>query len=104
MNKTVRARIDKDYLRKIVAEELKSLREAVDHEGIRGVVNASSKMLKAVESFEKDANAAMTNALTPGLEQIKATLESMIANPGTYVDRPAAASQTIRLRQVADDS
>jgi hypothetical protein len=103
MTKTVRAKIDETYLRRLVTEELQALHEAVDHEGVRGVVNGASKMLKAVEAFEKDANGAMTNALTPGLEQLKATLESMIANPGTFVDRPVASAQTIKLRQVSDE-
>lgn len=103
MAKTVRVKINKEYLRSLVTEELQSLHEAVDHEGIRGVVNGASKMLKALEAFEKDANVAMINALTPGLPQMKATLESMIANPGSYVDRPSAASRTIKLRQVPDE-
>lgn len=103
MTKTVRAKIDEAWLRKLVIEELQSLHEEVDHEGVRTVVNAASKMLKAVAAFEKDANIAMTNSLTPGLEHLKASLEGMIANPGSYVDKPAIATRTIKLRQVSDE-
>jgi hypothetical protein len=100
---TVRAKIDEAWLRKLIAEELRSLDETMDHEGIRGVVNTASKLLKAVEAFEKDANASMTNAVTPALSGLKSTLESMVTNAGGYVDRPTAAAQTIKLRQVDND-
>jgi len=103
MTKTVRAKIDQVWLRKLVNEELQSLSEQVDHEGVRTVVNAAGKMLKALEAFEKDTNVAMSNALTPGMNELKTVLESMIANPGSYVDRPSAAQQTIKLRQVSDE-
>lgn len=103
MTRTVRVKIDEARLRKLIIEELQSLHEAVDHEGIRSVVNAASKMLKAVEAFEKDSNVAMTNSMTPGLGQLKTTLESMIANPGSYVDKPKPAAKTIKLRRQAED-
>lgn len=101
MMKTVRAKIDPDWLKKLVVEEIKSLREQVDHEGVRAVVNAASKMLKAVEVFEKDSNIAMTNSLTPGLGQLKSQLEDIIDNPGSYIDKPGA--KTIKLRRIADE-
>lgn len=102
--KTAKVQISEEHLRKLVAEELRALqREQVDHEGVKTVVTAASKMLKAAGAFKESANVAMTNALTPGLDQIIETLEAMVNNPASYVDVPKVEPRRIKLRQVDDD-
>jgi|SRR5690606_12782961 len=96
-------------LREIIKEEMNAMRtraikEDVDHEGVRTVVNAASKLLKAVAAFEEDANGAMTNAVTPHLSTIKSTLEAMVSTPASYVDTHPKEPKIVKLRKVKDDS
>lgn len=98
MAKSIRVRINKTQLKHLVKSELQSLQEArVDHEGISSVVTVSSKLLKALEVFEKSATPAMINALTPSLPRIKDQLDSIINNPVSYLNQPA--KKIIQLRQ-----
>lgn len=90
-------------LRQIVREEFKALRESVDHEGVKTVVTAASKLLKVAEAFKADATLAMTNAVTPGLDQLISTLEDMVSNPASYVDKPKVEPRRIKLRAVKDE-
>lgn len=102
--KTAKIRISKERLRQLVAEELRMLHnEQVDHEGVKTVVTSSSKLLKAAEAFKKDATAAMTNALTPALDQLISVLEDMVSNPSSYVDKPKVGPRRIKLRRVDSD-
>src|SRR5258708_159142 len=92
-----------ERLRKIVIEELdadRSIREQVDHEGVRTVVNAASKLFKAIESFKSDANNSMTSSVTPGLDDVFRTLEDMLNSPASYVDKPAPMPQRVTLKPV----
>lgn len=77
-------------VRKIVREEiLRSLREAVDHEGITSVVSSASKLLKAIAEFQEDAAPAAVNAISPAINDVVSRLEDMVSNPGGYVERPS---------------
>lgn len=90
-------------LRQIIIEELQALHvEAVDHEGVKIVVNGASKLLKAIEAFKNDANIAMTNAVTPNIDEVAAVLESMISTPASYVDQKAVEPKVVKLRKVDD--
>lgn len=86
-------------LKKIIAEEMaRAISEEVDHASIRDVVNVASKLLAAVEAFEKGANGSMKSAVTPHLDKIEVTLEDMVSTPGSYVDKKKTAPQHVSLK------
>lgn len=105
--KTAKVTISKQRLKEIIAEEVSRFRiqnEAVDHEGVKVVVNSASKLLKAATDFKENANATMTNAVTPGLDSMINTLEEMISNPSSYTDKKHIEPKRIKLRQVKEEN
>lgn len=79
-------KITESKFRQIVAEELNALKEDVDHEGVKKVVTAASKLLKACSAFnEGEPTAQMVNAVTPHLGSLIKVLEAMINTPASYV-------------------
>lgn len=78
-------KITETKLRQIINEELEALKEDVDHEGVKKVVNAASKLLKACAAFKEDPTPPMTNAVTPHLDSLIKVLEAMINTPASYV-------------------
>jgi hypothetical protein len=92
--------ITKQKLQAIIREELSTFNENVDHAGIRDIVNHSSKLLAAVESFREAAAPAVVNAVTPGLDQLAATLEDMVSNPGSYVMKVKSEPVVRKFKQV----
>jgi len=103
MKKLVNVRLSEKRLREIVTEELSVLREKLDHEAVRLIVTESSKLLKAVEQFKETANVTMTNSVQPHLDELSSTLERMIANPGTYVDKPKPVVKKVTFQPVKTD-
>lgn len=97
-----RNRIDSVTLRKIVKEELKQLREAVDHAAIRDVVTAASKLLESISDFKEAAPASAINSVTPHLSELEKVLEDMVSTPGSYVPRVKQEPKTVSLRAVKD--
>jgi hypothetical protein len=91
-------KITLDELRKIVSEELGSLSEGqLDHAGARTVVNSASKLLKALDDFEVDeAPTALRSAVTPHIAALRRSLEDMVQNPVSYVDRPGPKVITVK--------
>lgn len=76
-------------LRKLIAEELSAMNEAVDHVSISKIVKSASSLLKAVEQFEAASpSAAVMAGLGGSIEKMKKTLEDMLSNPSSYVDKP----------------
>lgn len=96
------AKITNARLREIIKEELakQQIDEAVDHAGIKDVVNAASKLLGAVQSFKEKASAHAINAVTPGLGELEKTLENMVSNPSSYVVVPKKEPKKVSLRAV----
>lgn len=84
-------------LRKIVKEELGLVREEVDHASVRSVVNAASSLLKALDDFQTDEpTAAMMSGVGPVISSLRKSLEDMIQNPVSYVDKPGPTVHTIK--------
>jgi hypothetical protein len=92
--------ININQVRKIIAEEVKSLHERVDHEGIRDVVTGASKLLAAVEAFKSSAPGTAINAVTPCIDELEKVLEDMVSSPGSYVAKQKAAPQKVTLKAV----
>lgn len=63
------------------------LNESIDHDAVKNIVTAASKLLSAVEAFRDSANGSMTSSVVPQLDQLQGALENMVENPGSYVDR-----------------
>lgn len=96
-------KITKSELRRIIVEELSTLNEGVDHEGVKHVVTTSSKLLKALEAFKSgEPTVAQTNAMTPHLDTLIGLLEAMVQNPSSYVTVVRPPPRTVKLRAVQD--
>lgn len=74
-------------IRKIVSDEIKMLQEKLDHEGIRTIIDSSSKLLAALDKFEEDASSPMINSSGSTIRKLRASLEHIVNNPQTYLDR-----------------
>ena len=95
-------KISERKLRQIISEELKLLKEDVDHEGVKRVVNGASKLLKACKAFKEDPTPAMTNATTPTLDNLIQVLEQMLSNPVSYtVQVRPKVKKVVKLRSKA---
>lgn len=111
MSKTVEIKITEKRLREIVAEELarkngqktKVVTEAIDAEGVKIVINASSKLHKALQAFKEDANTALENALGVDVDKVLSTLEHIIQNPASYTDKAKIEPKRVKLRAVKED-
>lgn len=96
-----------DRLRIIVKEEIgriAGLSEAVDHAGIRDVVNGASKLLAAVEAFKGTAPPSAINAVTPHIDELERVLEDMVSTPGSYVAKPKVEPKKVSLKAVKGES
>jgi len=91
-------------LRRIVKEELTSLKEQVDHTSIRDVVTKASELLAAVEEFKAEAAAPVINATTPHLDELERVLEDMVSTPGSYVSKPKVEPKIVSLRAVKSEA
>lgn len=90
-------------LRRIVSEELKAMKEAVDHNAIKDVVTAASKLLAAVEGFKDAAPSSAINAVTPHISELSKVLEDMVSTPGSYVPKTKVEPKKVSLRAVKDE-
>lgn len=91
-----------DILRKIIKEELEMMNEEVDHVSIRNVVNAASHLLKAIDSFEKSkATSQMISGTSNYLQKLRVSLEDMISNPTSYLEKNQ--SKVVTLRKVSKE-
>ena len=102
MTKTVNLSIKEKWLRTLVMQELQTISEDIDHESVKDIVSAASKMLKAISAFNDTANEPMKESLQPYLEQVGSLLEGMIETPGGYVPRQRIEPKTIKLRRQED--
>jgi len=93
-------KININDLRKMIKEEIYSINEAVDHAGIRDVVNGASKLLAAVEAFKSTAPHSAINAVTPHINQLEKTLEDMVSAPGSYVPKQKIEPKKVSLKAV----
>jgi hypothetical protein len=94
------SKININDLRKIINEEISNLNEAVDHAGIRDIVNGASKLLAAVEAFKKTAPHSAINAVTPHITELEKTLEDMVSTPGSYVPKQKIEPKKVSLKAV----
>lgn len=85
-------------LRKIISEEVKILREGDKEDQAASMATASSKLLKAIESFKSAASAkAKSNidgngmSLEKHLQEAEKMLKRIVASPLQHVDGPKAA-------------
>ena len=90
-------KISLEELRKIVKEEIELLDEELDHVSVKTVVNSASNLLKALDSFRaSESTAAMSTGISPHIESLRKSLEDMIQNPVSYVDRPPPKVLTVK--------
>lgn len=103
--KTARIRINEGTLRKIVSEELSFFQnEAIDHEGIKTVVNSASKLLKTAEEFKEKSTPQMISSLSPHLDRMIQSLTDMVSNPSSYIKKPKPQQKRIKFRRVNNEA
>lgn len=86
-----------EELRKIVKEELELVQEELDHTSVKSVVNSASNLLKAIDKFHQaEPTSAMTTGVSTILSSLRKSLEDMIQNPTSYVDRPPPKVLTVK--------
>lgn len=84
-------KILKKQLIHIIREEL--LKEQVDHEGVRDVVNSASKLMSALNVFMGNAPETVLKPTHKYIKKINSLLEDMINNPSSYVMPKAPENQ-----------
>jgi hypothetical protein len=90
-------KISLEELRNIVKEELELVQEDLDHQSVKGIVNSASSLLHAIDKFHKsEPSAAMQTGVSTLLTSLRKSLEDMIQNPTSYVDRPPPTVLTIK--------
>ena len=89
-------------LRRIINEELTTLKEQVDHAAIKDVIVGAQKLLAAVEAFKKAAPPSAINACTPHIDSLEKVLEDMLSTPGSYVPKPKVEPKKVSLKPVKD--
>jgi len=86
-----------ERLKEIIAEEVRTVNEQVDHKTINSIVGVASKLLAAVESFKEKAPPAAINACTPHLGELEKVLENMLSTPASYVPRVKKEPKVVSL-------
>jgi hypothetical protein len=90
-------KISLEELRKVVREELELIQENLDHQSIKSVVNSASSLLHAIDKFNaSEPTAAQMTGVNTLLSSLRKSLEDMIQNPTSYVDRPSPKVLTIK--------
>jgi DNA anti-recombination protein RmuC len=91
-------------IKDIINEELaKVLLEEVDHNSIKEVVTAASKLLSSVEGFKKTAPQACLDAVGQSLDQMQKSLEDMLSNPSSYIPKKPTMKK-VSLKAVSSES
>jgi hypothetical protein len=98
--KKVTHSISIDDVRNIVQSELKSIKETVDHNAVKDIVTAASKLLSAVEGFSASATPAAVNAVTPHLSSLQQILEDMVNSPSSYVQKQKKEPKVVSLKPI----
>jgi hypothetical protein len=85
-------------LRKIIAEELKLLREGEAEETAAKMANDASKLLKAIETFKSSATAKAKADMGKHLDEVEKMLKRIVASPMQSVDviKPDAKKVTLK--------
>lgn len=96
-------KISKQRLQKIIAEELKTLKEdvssgPVDHMAIKDVVAKAADLITAIAEFKEEATPAMLNAMTPHINNVEKALQNMVSTPGSYVTVAKKEPKKVSLR------
>lgn len=86
-----------ETLKRLIAEELHTIDEQVDHKSIHDIVAVASKLLAAVEAFKEKSPPAAINACTPHLSELERVLENMLSTPGSYVPKVKKEPKVVSL-------
>lgn len=90
-------KISLEELRKVVREELELVQEDLDHQSVKSVVNSASSLLHAIDKFNaSEPTAAQMTGVNTLLSSLRKSLEDMIQNPTSYVDRPPPKVLTVK--------
>lgn len=92
------AKIDINTLRKIILEEVKSLREGTEEDSAASLGMAASKLLKALEAFKESATDKSKADLGIHMEEVEKKLKRMVSSPMQYVDAPKKMVKKVSLK------
>lgn len=85
-------------LRKIIAEEIQSLREGANEDQAASMASNASKLLKAIESFKEVATAKAKADMGDHVEEAEKLLKRIVASPMQYIDAPKPVAQKVTLK------
>lgn len=92
------AKITLQTLKKIIREEVTSLREGADHETASKVMSAATKLLSAIETFKESASEKAKAEMGTNLDGVEQLLNRIVASPMQYVDAVKPPAQKVTLK------
>jgi len=92
------AKITIQTLRRIILEEIETLREGTNEDQAAAMASSASKLLKAIESFKEVATAKAKAELGEHIEVSEKLLKRIVASPMQYIDAPKSAVKKVTLK------
>jgi len=92
------AKINITTLRKIIAEEIRVLKEGAGEDSAAALVSSASKLLKALESFKESASHKSKADLEVHMNELEKTLKRIVASPMQYIDSPKPVVKKVSLK------
>ena len=92
------AKITLQTLKKIIREEVTTLREGADHDTASKVMSAATKLLGAIEAFKESASEKAKAEMGTNLDGVEQLLNRIVASPMQYVDATKPPAQKVTLK------
>jgi|688.fasta_scaffold2536243_1 hypothetical protein len=92
------AKIGITTLRRIILEEIQSLREGDEEDSAASLGMAASKLLKALEAFKESATEKSKADLGTHMEEMEKSLKRIVSSPMQYVDAPKKLVKKVNLK------
>jgi hypothetical protein len=85
-------------LRKIISEEIATLKEGADHDTASKVMASAVKLIAAIESFKESATGKAKAETSSHLDALENVLKNVINSPMNYVDVPKRVAKKVSLK------
>lgn len=85
-------------LKKIIREEMSTLREGQDHDTAAKIMSSASKLLSAIEDFKESASEKVKSEIMTHVEEVEKNLNRIMASPMQYVDTMKPPAQKVTLK------
>lgn len=85
-------------LKRIIREEMSSLREGQDHDTAAKIMSSASKLLSAVEDFKESSSEKVRAEIMTHVEEVEKVLNRIMASPMQYLDAVKPPQQKVTLK------